>query len=158
MNSLAPEIVEIFQALSDDASFNIIDIVINSAQTVEELKEKLNISSKRCYDRITKLRGIGLIKRKGLNYSITSFGRIMYEAQLKIAKAAQNISKLKMIDAAANIDLAPDDYRRLIDALIGDNEIKNFIIALPFHKEKRRAVNPKKAGPRPKINNLTLVL
>lgn len=144
MKALAPEVVQILQALSDDASFNIIDIVINNAQSVEELKDKLNISSKRCYDRMPKLQDIGMIKRKGLNYGITSFGRLMYEAQLKIAKAVQNISKLKMIDAAANIDLPPNDYARLVEALIGDNEMKNFIVFLPLYREVKEAATQTK--------------
>ena len=53
---------------------------------------------------------------------------MMYEAQLKVAKAAQRSSKLKMIDAVRSVDLPQNEYCRLVDELIDDFEIKNLIL------------------------------
>jgi hypothetical protein len=52
----------------------------------------------------------------------------MYEAQLKVAKAAQRSSKLKMIDAVRSVDLPQSEYSRLVGELIDDFEIKNLIL------------------------------
>jgi DNA-binding Lrp family transcriptional regulator len=127
---MTPEVVEVLAAISDDFAFNIIDIVVNSAETAEGLRDKLNISSKQCHDRIRKLLDIGIIKRKGLNYTITSFGRLMYQTQLKVAKVAQDVSKLKLIDAAvSNGGLARKEYVKLIEVLINDDAIKDLIVS-----------------------------
>jgi DNA-binding Lrp family transcriptional regulator len=125
---MTPQVAQVLEAISDDTSFNIIDIVINSSQSAESLIDKLNIPTKQCYDRIRELLAIGIIKRKGLNYTITSFGRMMYEAQLKVAKAAQRSSKLKMIDAVRSVDLPQSEYSRTVDEFIDDFEIKNLIL------------------------------
>jgi hypothetical protein len=45
---MTPKLADVLAAISYDTAFNIIDIVVNSAQTAEGLKDKLNISRKRC--------------------------------------------------------------------------------------------------------------
>jgi DNA-binding Lrp family transcriptional regulator len=125
---MVPELAEVLDTISDDISFNMLDIIIRDVQTIDSLTDKLNVSNKQCYDRIVKFLDIGLIKRKGMNYVITSFGRLIFEAQLKVAKAVQNLSKLKVIDAVRNGDIARDEYATLIDELIEDNEIKDIIL------------------------------
>jgi DNA-binding Lrp family transcriptional regulator len=125
---MVPKVAEVLDAISDDISFNMLDIIIRDVQTIDSLTDKLNVSSKQCYDRIVKFLDNGLIKRKGMNYVITSFGRLVFEAQLKVAKAVQNLSKLKVIDAVRNGDISRDEYATLIDELIEDNEIKNIIL------------------------------
>jgi predicted transcriptional regulator len=92
------EIVEVLEAISDNLSFNILDILVKNEQTMKGLGENLNISNKQCYGRIVKFLDTGLIKRKGMNYVITSFGRLIFEAQLKVARAIQSLSKLKMLE------------------------------------------------------------
>lgn len=125
---MTPKLADVLAAISYDTAFNIIDIVVNSAQTAEGLKDKLNISRKRCQDRIKNLVDIGIIKRKDLNYTITSFGRLLYQTQLKVAKAVQNVSMLKMIDAISKSGLAQDEYVKLVTVLIDDDEIKDLIV------------------------------
>jgi hypothetical protein len=76
---------------------------------------------------MVKLVDTGLVKRKGRAYTITSFGRLIYQVQLKIAKAQKNLSKLKMADIVRDSDISKDEYTEFIDKLIDDNEIKNII-------------------------------
>jgi predicted transcriptional regulator len=128
MKSMEPQVTQVLDTLSDDISFNMLDIIIASVQNTDSLKEKLNISEKQCYDRIVKLLDIGMIKRKGINYAITCFGRLIFEAQLRVVKAAQNILTLKIIDVVNNSDISRDEYAKLIDDLIQDNEIKDMIL------------------------------
>lgn len=44
------------------------------------------MSRKEYYSRISKLVDIGLIRKKGRKYTITVFGKIIYEARLILAK------------------------------------------------------------------------
>jgi predicted transcriptional regulator len=128
LKTMVPELAEVLDAISDDISFNMLDIIIRDVQTIDSLTDKLNVSNKQCYDRIVKFLDIGLIKRKGMNYVITSFGRLIFEAQMKVAKAVQKLSKLKVIYAVRNGDISRDEYATLIDELIEDNEIKDIIL------------------------------
>jgi hypothetical protein len=52
---------------------------------------------------------------------------LIYQVQLKIAKAQKNLSKLKMADIVRDSDISKDEYTEFIDKLIDDNEIKNII-------------------------------
>jgi hypothetical protein len=125
---MVPQIAQVLEAISDDTSFNIIDIIMINSQTADSLIDKLNIPRNKFFERTRKLIAMGMVRRKGLTYSITSFGRVMYEAQLKVAKAAQRSSTLKMIDVVMKMGLPEDAYSRLIHQLIDDFEITNLIL------------------------------
>ncbi len=115
-------------AISDDTSLNIFVIIKNDAKNTESLRDELNISSKQCYDRIKKLVDVGLVKRKGLYYSITSFGRLIFQAQEKVAKANKNLSKLKIIDVIRDSNFPRDQCIKLVKELIDDDELRVMIV------------------------------
>lgn len=121
--------LEVLETISDDVSLIMISMIQNNSETADSLIDKLNITHKQYYDRITKLLKTGLVKRKGRDYFITSFGKLIYQAHLKIAKGATNLSRLKAIDAIkSNNDMSHDEYRNVIDGLIDDNELKKIIL------------------------------
>ena len=128
MKSGTPKLVEVLEAISDNLSFNILDMLDKNEQTIKGLGEKLNISNKQCYVRIVKFLDTGLIKRKGMNYVITSFGQLIFEAQLKVARATQSLSKLKMLDSVRNSEITRHKYAMLIQKLIEDEGIKKIIL------------------------------
>jgi predicted transcriptional regulator len=119
--------VEVLDAISDDISLNLLNVIINEAGNAGSLRDQLQLSQREYYARMVKLVDTGLVKRKGRAYTITSFGRLIYQVQLKIAKAQKNLSKLKMADIVRDSDISKDEYREFIDKLIDDNEIKNII-------------------------------
>jgi hypothetical protein len=119
--------VEVLDAISDDISLNLLNVIINEAGNAGSLRDQLQLSQREYYARMVKLVDTGLVKRKGRTYTITSFGRLIYQVQLKIAKAQKNLSKLKMADIVRDSDISKDEYTEFIDKLIDDNEIKNII-------------------------------
>jgi hypothetical protein len=119
--------LEVLDAISDDISLNLLSVIINKAGTADSLRDQLQLSQREYYARMVKLVDTGLVKRKGQAYTITSFGRLIYQAQLKIAKAAKNLSKLKVADIIRDSDISKDEYTEFIDKLIDDDEIKNII-------------------------------
>jgi DNA-binding Lrp family transcriptional regulator len=127
LNSTAPGVAQVLDAISDGISFNMFKIIKNNATNTESLSEELNISAKQCYDRITKLLDTGLVKRKGGYYSITSFGRLVYQAQVKVAKAIDNLWKLKIVDVISSSDLSSDECTKLVDEFIYDDELREMI-------------------------------
>lgn len=128
MKSGAPKLVEILEAISDNLSFNILDMIVKNGQ-LQRASERNFISNKQCYGRIVKFLDTGLIKRKGMNYVITSFGQLIFEAQLKVARATQSLSKLKMLDEVRNSGITRDEFAILVKALIEDDGIKKIILS-----------------------------
>jgi predicted transcriptional regulator len=124
----APELAQVLDAISDEISLNIFVIIKNNAKNTESLRDELNISSKQCYDRIMKLVDVGLVKRKGLYYCITSFGRLIFQAQEKVAKAIKNLSKLKIVDVIKDTNLPRDERTKLVNELIDDDELREMIV------------------------------
>jgi DNA-binding Lrp family transcriptional regulator len=123
-----PDTARVLDAISDKISFSIFKIIKENAKDTQSLKDELNISAKQCYDRIAILVETGLIKRKAGYYSITSFGRLIFQAQAKVAKAIENLWKLKMVDAIRSSDLSKNEYTKLVDELIDDDELKDMIV------------------------------
>jgi predicted transcriptional regulator len=128
MNSTAPEAAQVLDAISDKISFSMFNIIRNNVKDPESLRDELNISAKQCYDRIAKLIDTGLVKRKGGCYSITSFGHLIFHSQAKVAKAIENLSKLRIVDAIRSSDLPKDEHTKLIDELIDDDELREMIV------------------------------
>jgi DNA-binding Lrp family transcriptional regulator len=128
LNFTAPKIAQVLDAISDEISFNIFKIIKDNAKDTQSITDELNISAKQCYDRIATLLDTGLIKRKAGYYFITSFGRLIFQAQAKVAKAIENLWKLKIVDAIRSSDVSKDEYTKLVDELIDDDELKDMIV------------------------------
>jgi predicted transcriptional regulator len=121
--------LQVLDAISDDVSPIMISMIQDTSETADSVISKLNITHKQYYDRLGKLLKTGLVKRKGRDFYIKSFGKLIYQAYLKIAKAASNLSRLKALDAIKlNNKMSPDEYRNIIDGLIDDNELKKIIL------------------------------
>ena len=121
--------LQVLCTIYDSTSINIIGLVHNDSQTPETIMKKLNITLKQYSVRISKLLKAGLVKRKSKKYSITSFGKIVYDAYSKIARAAINLSTLKVMDTIKlNKNISHDEYRNVIEYLISDNQLKNILL------------------------------
>jgi predicted transcriptional regulator len=98
-------------------------------ETSDGLMDKLGISRRQCYDRMRELYAAGLIIRRGREYTITIFGRLIYRAHMDLVKASDHLFKLKAIDMIkANKNISREEYRKLVDSVIEDSELKNTII------------------------------
>lgn len=100
--------LEILGAISDDISISMFNLIANGSETTNSLIEKIKSNRKQIHDRMTKLLNAGLVRRKKGDYSITSFGKLMY--------------------AIRDSDISQDEYRKFIDELIHENELKDMIL------------------------------
>lgn len=117
--------LQVLQLISDQPSMDIITAISNNVTNSGNLMHILDISYKQYYDRSSRLLNIGLISRKNGQISLTSFGQLIYKAQLKIARAFTHSSELRMIDAIkSHSGMSDDEQKRIIDKLLDDTELK----------------------------------
>ena len=122
--------LDVLEAISDRLSMDIITAVSNDVTNPGSLMQLLDLSPKEYYSRTSTLLKIGLISRKNGEIVLTSFGRVIYNAQFKIATAFSHSSELRMIDAIkSHSGMSYDEQKKIIDKLLEDSELKNLIIA-----------------------------
>jgi|SRR4029079_19195775 len=96
--------------------------------TSKNLMRTLNLTRKEYYSGTTRLLKRGLIIRINDRFGVTAFGRLIYNAQLKIVTALKYSSELKMIDAIRSYPgMSHEEKNSLIEILIKDLEIKKLV-------------------------------
>ena len=123
----------ILQALSVDKSLVLFNTIALGSTNSEILMNKLALSRKQYYSKMSALLRAGLIKRRNKKYFLSSFGKIVYDAQLIIGKALGSYWKLAAIDSfemsSPNPHLPVEEYNKIIDSLMeGNSEIKNMLL------------------------------
>lgn len=87
--------MKILYAICDNKSLALFNELAMNNGRAKELMIKLCISRKQLYSRISKLIRAGLIEPLGSEYSITIFGRVIYEMQIALRLVVENYSKIK---------------------------------------------------------------
>ena len=79
------------------------------------------------------------------NYLLTSFGKVVYEAENLIGNAVENGWKLKAIDSietsSADSDLIDEERRKIIDSLIESKNIKNILLDFKTNSDEKEKVD-----------------
>ena len=117
----------------DDKSLALFNIIANHSSDFRI--SKANLTCKQYYSRISNLIKSDLISRKNRRYFLTSFGKIVYDAQKRIEVAAEDHWKLKAIDSVERSDnhgLPAEEFNKIIDTLIKNHQIKNILFASPL--------------------------
>ena len=130
-----PSITDILKKISDDKSLILFNrIAISDGDTYILLKE-MNLTTKQYYSRVTGLLNTGLIKRHKGKYSITLFGKVVYDAQMIIGKALTYYWKLKAIESvkmSSDVRFPKEELTQLINAMIDNHFIKDILIKEPL--------------------------
>jgi hypothetical protein len=99
-NHATPSLGGILQVMSDEKSLIILNMIANEfdkGADKNSLLEKIDLTRKQFYLRISLLRSTGLISRILGRYFITSFGKINYELQLLLGTAVDShVTALKI--------------------------------------------------------------
>jgi hypothetical protein len=126
-------IADVLKVISDDNSLVLFNTIALAPGNSDILKTTLKLTRKQYYSRMSGLVNAGLVTRKNGNYFVTSFGKIVYDAQLMIGKAVESYWKLKALDSfklssSATLQLPAEEYNKVIDILMnGKDEIKNIL-------------------------------
>jgi predicted transcriptional regulator len=124
--------IDVLSAISDERSLLLFKTIarFNSERSSSEiLISTLNLRSKQYYSRMSELVKADLVTRRNGKYSLTAFGKIVYDAQTTIEKALGNYWKLKAIDRLENSDHIPkEEYNEIIHLLIDNESVKEQLI------------------------------
>src|SRR5437588_5136537 len=146
----SPTVANILNAISDDKSLALFNIIANHSSDFRI--SKANLTFKQYYSRISNLIKSDLISRKNRRYFLTSFGKIVYDAQKRIEIAAEDHWKLKAIDSIERFDnrgLPAEEFNKNIDSLIENRQIKDTLFG-SHHRQQIATM----ASPEMKKNSL----
>jgi len=118
---------KVLEALSDDVSVNIFEIIQKYTKNTNDLKQGLHLTYKQAYSRVQKLIDAGLVKRNGSYYYMTSFGRVISQACSRISRGIECLPQLKAVDALSDGELSGEKYAELIDRLVEDIDLKKVL-------------------------------
>ena len=118
------------RSISDGMALDLYKTIANSSgATGEFLQSKIKISRKQYYSRLSNMARAGLIKRKHGRYSLTAFGKIVYDCERSIENAYNIFWKLKAIDSiGVSNELPKEEYSKIVEALIDNYEIKDILM------------------------------
>jgi DNA-binding HxlR family transcriptional regulator len=138
---MPPSAIDALRVISDHKSLVLLSTIALSSGDTSVLLNRLEITKKQYYSRMSALVKAGLIMRKNGDYFLTSFGKVVYEAQSLIENARQNYWKLKAIDSIESSDqgLTPEERSKVVDSLKLDNVLKEGLISR--YKIKTTTIN-----------------
>jgi predicted transcriptional regulator len=120
----------ILKRISDEKALNLFNgIATSDGKPI--LLRKFNLTSKQYYSRISGLMDAGLIKRHNSRYSLTTLGKVVYDAHMIIGKALSYYSRLKAIESiemSYGSAFPKEELEKLINALIDNHQIKDIIM------------------------------
>ena len=122
-------VVDILDAISDARALAVYKTIASEKPNSNLLITKIQLTRKQYYSRISRLIKTGLVKRENGRYTLTSFGKVIYDIQITIEIALENFWKLKAIDSlqAADGTLSKEEQTRVLDLLIQNDKIKEVI-------------------------------
>jgi predicted transcriptional regulator len=122
-------LADILKAIADDKSLVLFNNIANAGGDTDILIRRLDLTRKQYYSRISALLKTGLISRKSRQYNLTSLGKIVYDAQLMIGRAANTFWKLKAIDSLETEHKLPAEERnKIINTLIDNQDIRKILV------------------------------
>ena len=127
---------ECLNAISDDKSLLLFNTIGLGSQDTSILISRLGLTRKQYYSRLSGMINSGLIGKKNGKYSITSLGKVVYEAQVLIGKGVQYSSKLVAIDSIEKSEIPVEQRNKIIDALVIDSKIKEILSSHPHNNNK----------------------
>jgi predicted transcriptional regulator len=120
-------LVDVLKSISDDKSLSIFQLISDVNSNGEIILKKLGLSTKQYYSRISAMMVTDLIKRKSGRYYLTPFGKVIYCCIMIAKNALNNYYKLKAIESIEDSDSPNEDFNKLVDALIDNQQVKEFL-------------------------------
>ncbi len=120
---------DILNAIADEKALTLFDTIAIADYDSDLLINKLGLSRKEYYMRVSRLMKVGLASRKRGKYYLTLLGKIVYQAQLTIDHAVNIYPKLKAVDLLEkSYDIPEEERSKVISFLLGNDPVKNILL------------------------------
>ncbi len=121
---MGPKIINVIKSISNAKSIELFRIVALTKQDTDILISKTKLTRKQYYSRMSSLSKAGLVKRKDGKYTLTTFGKVIYDSIATMENAINYYWKLKAIDSLEiSKDIPAEERKKILDNLIGDQHI-----------------------------------
>jgi predicted transcriptional regulator len=122
-------VADVLEAMSDNRSLELFRTIALTRTDSDTLISKTKLTCKQYYSRMSRLMNAGLIKRKQGKYTLTAFGKVIYDiAIVTLENAVSNYWKLKAIDSLEMSKALPaEERKKIIDSLIDNQVIKDIL-------------------------------
>lgn len=120
-------LAHVLKSISDDKSLSIFQLIANINSNGEIILKKLGLTRKQYYSKISAMMKAGLIKRQSGRYYLTPFGKVIYCCTMIAKNALDNYYNLKAIEATEVSGLPNEEIGKLIDVLIDNQQVKEFV-------------------------------
>jgi hypothetical protein len=120
-------LADVLNSISDDKSLSIFQLISDVNSNGEIILKKLDLSTKQYYSRISAMMATDLIKRQRGRYYLTPFGKVIYCCIMIAKNALNNYYKLKAIESTEGSDFSHEEFSKLVDALIENQQVKEFL-------------------------------
>ena len=124
-------VADVLEAMSDNRSLELFRTIALTRTDSDTLISKTKLTCKQYYSRMSRLMNAGLIKRKQGKYTLTAFGKVIYDIAIAILEnAVSNYWKLKAIDSLEMSKALPaEERKKIIDSLIDNQVIKDILVS-----------------------------
>ena len=123
-------VAKVFESLSDNVSLGLFTTIAHESINSVLLRNKIKITRKQYYSRLSKMMKAGLIKRNNGKLVLTAFGKIVYKVQKTVENASKNQWKLRAIDSIELSDELPGEERKkLLESLIDNKQLREILSA-----------------------------
>jgi predicted transcriptional regulator len=120
---------QVLTAISDQISQDLLATIATNGLGDTHLADRLNMTRKQFYSRISRLTGAQLVERRRGNYRLTAFGNVIYHVKLRLDETLENKFRYMAIDAMDSYNGMPKEERaKVIESLINDYETKDILV------------------------------
>jgi DNA-binding Lrp family transcriptional regulator len=122
-------LTDVLKSIYDDKSLSIFQLIADINSNGEISIKKLGLSRKQYYSRISAMVKNGLIKRHSGRYYFTALGKVVYCCITIVKNALNNFYDLKAVEVTeAHTKLSNEEFTKLVDALIDNQQVKEILI------------------------------
>ena len=124
------EVFDILKLLYDRSTLELFNIIASKGKIDGKSLQSINgFTKKRYYSRTQRLTENRLVKRQSGIFSLTSFGKVIYNRKLMLDAAVKEYYGLKAVDSIRGTkEISEEKSRELINNIITDNRIKTVLL------------------------------
>ncbi|HEY6163458.1 MAG TPA: hypothetical protein VIW25_00990 [Nitrososphaeraceae archaeon] len=123
-------VTDILESISDEKALGLFKTIALTKPDSDILITKTQLSRKQYYSRMSVLMRSGLVKRNKGRYALTAFGKVVYDIEITIEIALENLWKLRAVDLVQVEEaLSKEEQTRILDTLIDSTKIKDVLLA-----------------------------